>query len=825
MDFKKFSLLALSLLISVSAAAFELGNADATIWHSKKSAAQAQVLQKYLSKVFGKKYSLKLYTKGKHLPGIFVGIQQPNAKLKVDVERDYTVIHSEKDRVYIYGNDRAKLTGTAYAVASFLEKHAGVRFLWPGELGTVAEKSKPVTVKEGTDLYVPPFKLRMTSSFTYGMRILSAKDAADLYTWLLRMKTGRSIFSSGSGFQHAFFHLVPREKYGKEHPEYYSLVTPARWIGEPKPTVPTRRNDPSFGGPAQLCTSNKDVRRIIARKIASYKDGKIRSISPNDGFGFCECANCLAQDGNDSKRLRNNHLMVTNRMYDFAEDIAKQVYKINPKAKVGMFAYSFYNGVPEQKIQFPPNMYLSYCYFIGFTKNRAEEDEINNKIIGLGKTGAQVVGREYWGTHYTMNYPLNHSRKIDRNVKALLKANAAGIYGETGKCFAARASDLYILCKLSWEPTLKREALLKEFCDAAFGAKASPVMYELFEKIEDRVETCMPQFFSGKMVKYYPNSYAERNRLMSEVIFNADFQKMCAPYIKKARKLADTPERKARVDFINRGIRMAAVTTESLRSIADLAAAGVNMPLTQPSGNNIRMEKKNLIKIANRAVKAEGARNVFLLSNSGDNAITRGVFFGGSSFSLRPWKGLAEIALIQLKNGMYNYVVNNAFEYYGYSWDVKSVKGNGSFKYTAATNRDAEDNYMVPCHAGQGISLQLDIPAGAEMSVTQQRPASSDLPVRASLSFFVKSAGNPLDNLSVYLGDKKLEGVWVDEKLKSADNWHELRFVPVELAPGDYPIKVVVSNPAKDKAVTVNFDNFQLKFKELRTVAKKGAAK
>ena len=361
MKFKHLLLSVCAMLISVSAFAYELGKSNATIWHTKKSAAQAKVLQEYLSKVFGKKYSLKLYRKGAQLPGLFVGIQQPNADLKVDMERDFTVIHTEKDKVYIYGNDTGKLTGTAYAVASFLEKHAGVRFLWPGELGTVAEKSKPVTIKEGTDLYVPPFKLRMTSSFTYGMRLLSSKDAADLNTWLVRMKTGRSIYSVGSGFQHAFFHLLPREKYGKEHPEYYSLVSPARWIGEPKPTVPTRRNDESVGGPAQLCTSNKDVRRIIAEKIAAPKDGKIRSISPNDGFGFCECANCLAQDGKDAERLRNNHLTVTNRMYDFAEDIAHQVYKLNPKAKVGMFAYSFYNGVPDQKISFPPNMYLSYC--------------------------------------------------------------------------------------------------------------------------------------------------------------------------------------------------------------------------------------------------------------------------------------------------------------------------------------------------------------------------------------------------------------------------------------------------------------------------------
>ena len=108
MKLKHLLLLTCAMLISVSASAFELGKKGADIWHTKKSAAQAKVLQDYLTKVFGKKYSLKLYKSGKHLPGIFVGIQQPKADLKVDMERDFTVIHSEKDKVYIYGNDTGK---------------------------------------------------------------------------------------------------------------------------------------------------------------------------------------------------------------------------------------------------------------------------------------------------------------------------------------------------------------------------------------------------------------------------------------------------------------------------------------------------------------------------------------------------------------------------------------------------------------------------------------------------------------------------------------------------------------------------------------------
>ena len=59
MKLKQLLLSVCALLISLSAAAFELGKNNATIWHTKKSADQAKVLQQYLGKVFGKKYTLK----------------------------------------------------------------------------------------------------------------------------------------------------------------------------------------------------------------------------------------------------------------------------------------------------------------------------------------------------------------------------------------------------------------------------------------------------------------------------------------------------------------------------------------------------------------------------------------------------------------------------------------------------------------------------------------------------------------------------------------------------------------------------------------------
>ena len=817
MKIKSFLTLITAVAIGATAAAFELGKDNAVIYHSKVNALAAKEMSVLLNKVFGKKYTVKLLTKDDfRKPGIYVGFAAPGQKYTIPAgKKEFIGTFADDKRVFIWGNDNEKLKGSAFAAFDFLEKYAGVRFLWPGELGTVAEKRPPVKVKNGLDIFVPPFVIRMTNSFTYGRTSLTLQERNDLDRWQDHLKVGRSVQSRGSGFQHAFKSLMPRAQYGKEHPEYYSLVTPERWIGMPKPKVPTRRSDPTVSGPWQICTSNKEVRRIIAKKIASGKDGKIRSISPNDGYGFCECANCKAQDGKDAQRTgKAGHLRVTNRMYDFAEDIAKQVYKLNPQANVGLFAYSFYDGIPDQKIKFPPNMYLSYCYIVYRAEDQAGEDVINNKIRGLAATGAKVVGREYWGCHYTMGYPLSHSRKIDRNVKTLYECKAAGIYGETGKNFGSRGSDLYILCKLAWNPTLKREDILKEFCDAAFGKKASPVMYELFEKIEDWVEVRTREFKTKKGVnfKYYKNDYAEFNRFQASV-FNEAFNKMCKTYLNKAAELADSADRKARVNFFRIGILKAMNTTHVLRANADLAAIGVNMPLTQPSASFIPMEKGELMKIIQNALDANNKQNIYSYTYGHNFTFGRGL---GNAIHLRPWYTLAQIARIDILTGNFNYLVNGAFEYYGYSWDIRTTGGKANTAMVTTDNCDAPNNFMVTSHAGQGVSLQADLNARSAVEVKQLRPIIAKTPMQLSGTMFVKCpGGDPQKFVNAYFGNKKLDLVWIDKGMQVREDWCEVRIKPIVVEAGKYEFKFTVSNPGT-AAKTFNFDNLQLYLKNTK---------
>lgn len=784
----KFIAMSCALLLCGTISAFELGNKDEVIYCSRKNLISAQELSSFLGKVFKKNFKVKTVAKPDFkLPGIFVGFPRKADNINVPEEKEFTVVSAQGNQLFIYGRDNKYLDCTGFAVAEFLEKYAGVRFLWPGPLGTVAEAKAPITIKDGVDLYVPPFDIRMTNSFLNGRGGIDNTNWSHLVAWARHRKIGSSIRRRGSGFQHAFAGLIPRSKYGKTHPEYFSLVTPEKWVGTPKPSVPTRTNE---YGPDQICTSNPEVRRIVAEKIASYNDDRVHSISANDGFGFCECANCKAQDGEDAKRFRRGHQLVTNRMHDFALDIARRVKKLNPKGKVGMFAYSFYDGIPDRKFKYPGNMYLSYCYLVYAAGTREAENVINDKLLALSATGARVVGREYWGTHYTMNYPLSHSRKIDRNLKTLLKGNAAGIYGEPGKSFATRGSDLYILCKLAWNPSLKREDILREFCLAAFGPKAAPVMYELYEKIEDWTQNGVANSDKrGVNFQYYNNSYAEFNRLMS-AMYNDSFIKMCNRYFKKAAKLVDTPERKARLEYVKNGIIYAKYITAALVSYQDLAAMGVNMSLTQPSGLTTPMERGEISKVIARAIAASKSKRTF--------AYTNGKNFGfyhstrSDSINLRPWMTLAEMAQSALRTNTYNFLVNGAFEYTTYSWDIK---GSGKAVCVFDINCDDPADYMVHYHANQGISLKVDLAPGESIDIIQKRPIVFKQKNQIRGQIMVRFDGDPSEYITAWLGNKKIETVWANKGLNDRDGWCELRFKAFDVEPGNYEFRLEIKNP------------------------------
>jgi hypothetical protein len=289
---------------------------------------------------------------------------------------------------------------------------------------------------------------------------------------------------------------------------------------------------------------------------------------------------------------------------------------------------------------------------------------------------------------------------------------------------------------------------------------------------------------------------------------------MCNGYFRKAAKLVDTPERKARLEYVKNGIIYAKYITAALVSYRDLAAMGMNMSLTQPSGLNTIMERSEISKVAKRAVDASVAKRGFVSKFGGNYGFYHST--RSDSLHLRPWQTLAEIALSNLRTSTYNYLVNGAFEYTTYSWDIS---GSGKTVHVYDTNCDDPANYMVHTHANQGISIKVDLDPGQNMKFVQKRKIAAVEKNQVNGQIMVKCDGNPLDYVKAYFGGKEIELKWVNEGLNNKNGWNQLFFKAFDIEPGTYDFRMEVANPKGffgGKAETIYFDDLKVQLKKIR---------
>ena len=241
-----------------------------------------------------------------------------------------------------------------------------------------------------------------------------------------------------------------------------------------------------------------------------------------------------------------------------------------------------------------------------------------------------------------------------------------------------------------------------------------------------------------------------------------------------------------------------------------------------PSELDIPMEKNAILNVIRASSKAFNEKEFYINRYSLDLNIGRAR--RSNAINLRPWGAMTEIATIDLAADKINYLVNGAFEYSGYSWDVDIRKGEGKSAYVTSTNCDADNNFMVTSHALQGISLQLDLASGAEAVIKQRRPIAAKSPMELRFRMFVKSSsGNPLKNLKVMFGDKELEMVAVEDESRANGDWYELRSKALEIAPGTEYFSITVSNPAGlfgGEALMINFDELRLRLKSINRITK-----
>ena len=464
----------------------------------------AQEIADGLSLVFGTKIKPVTKAGGKAVQ-ICVGDRKLAAQLKIDpalFDRDGFVIKTSGNKILIIGRDlpdcdpkrRVNATGikgewaTLFGAYEFLERFAGIRYYFPGRLGTYAPSQKEISLP-AIDIYDrPDFLQRRFNDYNYGKLPIRRYPEWNGAFNKLRNRMETVYIPNCHGLFFLSYHL----RYGKTHPEYFALNANG-----------TRMNGGKTDKDAQICLASSGLKQEIVKDAISFlknepptvrgildRHGKTAwnkihtpgmpcfNIMPNDSAYHCRCEACW-------KHFSKGRQATTNYFWQYFSDICREVKKSGTPGFLTTMAYASYRALPDLTI--PDNLLVMLAIrgpWNEFNPPRQAAD------IALLKSWKEKLGQKTW----LWTYPGKYGGRMQgiphttpRALASFIKKARPYIFGLYIECESDVVMFNYLIYhvfgKLAWNPDTDVEKLLEEHAVNLYGPAAKP-MKEFFNSIE-----------------------------------------------------------------------------------------------------------------------------------------------------------------------------------------------------------------------------------------------------------------------------------------------------------------------------------------------------
>ena len=383
---------------------------------------------------------------------------------------------------------------TVFGVYEFLERFAGVRFYFPGELGTVVQPKPEIVVPETDITSSPYFTVRHYYQRGDGDWPAEAEGeyapgSAEELNWVrTRMQTRRLAACHGqNGFRIT-------ERFHETHPEYLQL----RKDGTREDRLPDKATLFSSQGwrYLHLCQSEVwdqlflDAKEYLSNGKRIPKDldpeafaGYYIDVMPQDGFKECFCDKC--QKAYDKSVRDYASELVWSQTAAFARRLKDEGYG---DMLVTQNAYYPYGAVP--KCDIPDNVRVMVAKngpFLVRQPGHVERQVAEVKAWSDKMGGGRCVWIwTYPGKYGALNIPL---------LPQMAPRAYADYYGRMAKfvfgAFAESESDkaiynylnYYVFGKVAWNGRVDVRALLDEHHQLMFGA-AAPEMKAFYDGLE-----------------------------------------------------------------------------------------------------------------------------------------------------------------------------------------------------------------------------------------------------------------------------------------------------------------------------------------------------
>lgn len=434
---------------------------------------------------------------------VYLGDTETGHHYGIDTEhlsREAYILRSVGNDLFIAGHDAGgdplstynPDAGTLFGVYEVLERYLGVRWLWPGDLGTYVPATNTVQCWSVNETNAPALTFRglylsriqsvingqpipeEDARFGFSPEGASAYGQA-LQVLLRRHRMGGLDAKPPSG--HLFYGWW--KKYGKEHPEWFAL-----------------RNDGTRGHPdpdydnTPMCVSNEELQDFV---ISQWDGESVLLLGPVDRPGRCSCTNCRAWDGPQPENPpwfaayvygadpRSEDLFggaTSDRYARFWKVMQEKAAKRNPQAQVSAsFIYENELPAPVTGIELSKNIYGEFVQWQDpHLRYFPMPDEavawLKEQWLGWRASGIRLAYRpNYLHDGYVM--PHFETKQEGEFFKFAVNHGMEGAHFDslTGQ-WATQGPRLYLHLRLMAKPDLTLEAIRQEY-RSAFGPAAA----------------------------------------------------------------------------------------------------------------------------------------------------------------------------------------------------------------------------------------------------------------------------------------------------------------------------------------------------------------
>ena len=271
---------------------------------------------------------------------------------------------------------------------------------------------------------------------------------------------------------HTWDRYLPFSKYGKEHPEWYSLWDGVRIGGDHQ---------------GQLCLTCPGLPGEFAKRLEDYivkgaadaaakglSAPRIYDISQNDGtMKFCKCPTCTAE------RAKCGH---TGLMLTFVNAAVAEAARKHPDLLFSTLAYHLTEPVPSNGVVAADNVIVRLC---NTTQNMAagilapENRFMHDQVIAWKDYTKHLYIWEYAVVYHKLKgYPFPSEFYIPEKYRFYAENGVRGFlieheYFEQSDMYELK---FYLERKMLEDPFQKTEGLIEDFMRRYYGAAGKPIL-------------------------------------------------------------------------------------------------------------------------------------------------------------------------------------------------------------------------------------------------------------------------------------------------------------------------------------------------------------